>query len=194
MSVKSFKTGTRSISMLAGNTPEHHVLIAETTVGAGGTASITFSDIPQSYQHLQIRAVLRSARSTTNDDVYLRFNSDTASNYAYHNLTGDGASATSGATTSIPYGYAARNSIPGSTSTASIFGIIILDVLDYASTLKNKTVRSLNGVDQNSSSGIIALTSSLWFATPAAITTLSLFLPASANFVQYSTFQLFGVK
>jgi hypothetical protein len=126
--------------------------------------------------------------------MWLRFNSDTGSNYSRHVLSGDGASATSGANlsqTRIPFG----NSIPGANSTANVFGAAVIDVLDYASTSKNKTVRGLYGANDNTSNTEyrMALNSGLWYATPAAITSITL-LPETANFAQYSTFALYGIK
>ena len=191
MSVKSFKTGTRTFSMLAGNVPEHHVLIAETTVGAGGAASVTFSNIPADYQHLQIRGIARcTVAQVVQSGVGLQFNSDTGSNYATHQLQGDGANASSSAFTSqqhIYFGYLA-----GSSASSNVFGSLVLDILDYASTSKNKTIRSLSGTDNNGS-GLVALRSGLWMST-SAISSMSLVPRDGGSWSQYSTFQLYGVK
>ena len=70
-----------------------------------------------------------------------------------------------------------------------MMGVLILDVHDYASTSKNKTIRSLNGNDQNGA-GDIYLTSGLWLST-AAVTSLTLF--TSANYLN-TTFSLYGIK
>lgn len=190
MSVKSLKTGTRSFSLLAGNTPEHHVLLAETTVGVGGTANITFSNIPADYQHLQIRGI---ARDTTafgqTANLRYQYNSDTGSNYAWHRLYGDGATATSdqtNTTTQILGGVLVEGA-----ATASRFGVNIIDILDYASTSKYKTSRALYGADLNGS-GYVFLSSGLWMST-SAITSIKLY-PTSGNFAQYTSFQLYGIK
>jgi hypothetical protein len=37
--------------------------IATTTVGSGGSATVTFSSIPATYKHLQVRTLIRSAGS-----------------------------------------------------------------------------------------------------------------------------------
>ena len=58
-----------------GAVPGDYQSIATTTVGAGGAASISFTSIPATYQHLQIRAIGRSS-NTVEDSLY-RFNSDT---------------------------------------------------------------------------------------------------------------------
>ena len=69
------------------------------TVGATATASITFSNIPATYSHLQIRAIARTNVASTADYPQIRFNSDSGSNYAHHLLYGDGSAAGAAATT-----------------------------------------------------------------------------------------------
>jgi hypothetical protein len=163
--------------------------IATVTVGSGGQSSIDFTSIPSTYKHLQIRGIARSSAAVTASNCRLRFNSDTGSNYAYHYLGGDGAAAYAGATSSTDRGYAGLTS--GASASANIFGVLIIDVLDYANTNKNKTVRALSGVDLNGS-GYVELDSSLWMNT-TAVSSLSLFFN-SGNFAQYSSFALYGIK
>jgi len=74
-------------------------------------------------------------------------------------------------------------------STTSGFGGVT-DILDYASTNKNKTVRTLGGFDANGS-GYVNLTSNLWSNT-AAINTIT--INAVGTFNQYSQFSLYGIK
>jgi hypothetical protein len=165
--------------------------LATVTLSAN-TASIEFAGIPSGYKHLQIRYLSRSSRAATTDSVSIRFNSDTGSNYARHYLYGDGATASAGASTSQTSSNIGTQS--AASATASIFGVGVIDVLDYASANKNKTVRCLSGADLNGS-GDIQLSSGLYFATPAAITSITLLAQGgSANFVQYSSFALYGVK
>ena len=89
-------------SMLAGNSayvPPSYESIASAT-GTGSSGTITFSSIPGTYQHLQIRINSRND-STDGATTTMRFNGDTGSNYARHYLYGDGAtvSASGNATT-----------------------------------------------------------------------------------------------
>ena len=112
------------------------------------------------------------------------FNGDTTnSNYRGHLLYGFGVSAVAG-NNSVPYAPV----IQGGTLTAP--GVMILDILDYANTNKNKTTRDLVGYDANGSGGI-ALNSNLWMNT-AAITSIT--FNANTTFLQYSQFSLYGVK
>ena len=172
--------------------PSSYESIATTTLGSNQT-TITFSSIPATFTHLQLRVFARTNRTAQSfANLLIRFNNDTGSNYAYHDLFGDGASATASGTatqTSI-----IANRLTGAGATASIFGAIIVDVLDYTSTNKNKTVRALGGVDLNGS-GALSYSSGLYFATPAAINRIDLTTIAGTfDFVQYSQFALYGIK
>lgn len=164
--------------------------IATTTVGAGGSSSITFSSIPSTYKHLQIRAIYK-VNNTNSGSSRITFNSDTGNNYASHYLLGNGSSASAGNVTSNSYIWGGI----GDQST-SYFGAQIIDILDYANTNKNKTTRSLAGVDDNSS-GTAALVSGVWLNT-AAITTITLTPQSNTTptntYLQYSHFALYGIR
>ena len=170
--------------------------IATVTVGSGGAASITFSSIPTStYQHLQVRYLCRSVRANVRDDFFVRVGNasiDTGNNYAYHNLQGgNGGTVGAGAasTTSRMYQYY----ISGGNLAANIFGVGVIDILDYASTTKTKVVRSFTGVDGNGDTNLsVAINSGLWNST-SAIDQVRLYA-ANANLAQYSTAALYGVK
>ena len=162
--------------------------IATVTVGSGGQSSISFSSIPSTYKHLQIRATARGTRLLSESDtLFAKFNSDTA-NYYTHGLVGNGAAASAYADNGNPTYFAA---ITASTATANNFGVAVWDVLDYANTSKYKTIRVLHGYDNNGS-GTIRLTSSLWSST-AAVTSVTI-AASSDNIAQYSSFALYGVK
>ena len=70
---------------------------------------------------------------------------------------------------------------------------MIVDILDYENTNKNKTIRSLAGLDLNGSGGRIEFCSSLWMSS-AAITSVKVDNFAGGNIAQYSSFALYGVK
>lgn len=174
------------------------------TVTPSGVSTITFSAIPSTYQHLQIRYLGKSNDSAANTHYQFSiiFNGDTASNYSYHRLSGDGSSAAdSGAATqtAIKQGFAV---IPSSgTSILNPMGAGIIDILDYTSTTKNKTVRMIAGSDTNytlgSGVGRIVLNSGLWFKTPEAITSITLILDTgfwSGTSSRLTTFALYGIK
>jgi hypothetical protein len=162
------------------------------TVGAGGTASVEFTSIPQTYKHLQIRLIARTNRSVTADNVALTFNGDTlgTTNYGYHLLAGDGATASAGAGSNFTWILGAN--VPGASSTASVFGAGIIDILDYTNTNKNRVTRSLTGYDANGS-GNMRFYSGLYRST-TAVTSIKLWAEATFLHTQYSSFALYGVK
>ena len=157
--------------------------IQTATVGAGGSSSISFSSIPSTYTHLQIRVM--TLTTGVNTDILMRFNSDSGNNYSQHYLYGTGAAAASGGAASQSY---APLGIEGGTSAP---GVAVCDVLDYKNTSKYKTVRSLSGDDQNGS-GYLFMYSSAWLNT-AAISSITI-TPGAGVFNQYSQFALYGVK
>lgn len=168
--------------------------ISTVTVGAGGASTITFSSIPATYTHLQIRGISRTNRSGAGqENLYFSFNSDTAANYSQHGLYSDGSSAaayggggTSGDATIV--GFTIDNDV-----TTGAFGAMVVDILDYANTSKYKTLRTLSGYDSNGA-GYVALNSANWRST-SAITTIKFSPSNPANsFLQYSTFALYGIK
>lgn len=165
--------------------------IAVSTVPSGGVASITFSSIPQTYTHLQIRFLARTARANQEDNIQLRFNSDSGNNYAAHVLYGDGATAGSFSDgSSITFNT--RSVVAAASSTSGVFGIGVIDILDYNNTSKNTTVRSLNGYDNNGA-GQVRISSGLWINT-VAITSITMLSANAADISQYSSFALYGIK
>jgi len=164
--------------------------ISTVTVGSGGSSSITFSSIPSTYQHLQIRALGRASRSGAEGYFQLRFNSDSGNNYPYHILIGDGSTASAAGATATNYGYVGVMS--AGTSTSGVFGTTVIDILDYANTNKNKTVRYLSGYDNNGN-GILRYGSTAWLST-SAITQIDLSELYGTNYTQYSSFALYGIK
>jgi hypothetical protein len=188
MSITSAKTGATGISLALDN--NFMEPIATVLVGSGGSSSIIFNDIPQTYKHLQIRGIARSTYTGNSMRAgFIRFNGDAGVNYSIHQISGDGASTSSWGTGSTDVGAWQR--ISTATAGANMFSGLVIDILDYANTSKNKTTRSLGGVDLNGS-GEIYLTSSAWYNTNA-ITSILLY-PQDNNWAQYSRFSLYGIK
>ena len=168
--------------------PTSYESIATTTVGVLGSSNISFTSIPSTYKHLQLRITGRSL-STATTQISLRYNSDTGSNYSEHQVRGDGSSASA-------YGGASVSAVqtgglPGLNSLSNTFGSLVIDILDYNNTNKNKTTRILNGWDLNGS-GAVGLYSAGWYST-SAISQIDAFV-SGYNFVQYTQIALYGIK
>jgi hypothetical protein len=156
----------------------------------GSQSTISFSSIPSTFKHLQIRAIAKAA-PTANDasyDLRMALNSDTtAGNYKSHNLYADGSSVGVGVN-------GVNRQIGGSAGSgnSNIFTANVYDILDYANTNKNKTVRCLFGTDFNGS-GLMLFASMLWMNT-SAITSISIDFNTGQSFGQYTSFALYGIK
>jgi hypothetical protein len=175
--------GYRSFAAAGGD----YESIATVTVGSGGASSVSFTSIPSTYQHLQVRILTRSTFSANEWPIFVQLNSS-SSGYAYHNLQGDGSSAT--ATAASSQSLMQLGDTSAANGTASSFGMFVLDLLDYTNTNKNKTGRTLYGYDLNGS-GRVGLRSGLWENT-SAVTSLS--FGTGGDFAQYSSFALYGIK
>ena len=167
--------------------------IATITVGSGGASSIEFTSIPSTFQHLQIRGnVLLNRTSPFTGALYMstRLNG-TTSGYAYHTLGGSGASAfADGATGSSSILSYSRSSA----SDDSIFSPFVIDIVDYASSSKNKVVRIFSGYDANGS-GYVNLVSGFYVSTDA-VSSISFLcnVNTGGTLRQYTTAALYGVK
>jgi hypothetical protein len=152
-----------------------------TYTATGSVSTVSFASIPSTYKHLQIRCAVL----TTAGGINIQYNSDTGSNYTYHQLYGTGAgSGAANAGTAQTAGFIGYNNAAGSNPTA-----IVCDVLDYQNTNKYKTHRSLAGTDVNGSGGTLTFFSGLWLNT-AAISSIDI----KGTFAQYSSFALYGIK
>lgn len=182
----SVTSGRSYSSLLAGN-PTYVASSYEsiaTATGTGSSGTITFSSIPSGFKHLQIRGMAYDGGAY---NIWLRMNSDTGSNYAKHSLNGTGAAVNAD-------GQATQTKIDTNMYggyTSNILSTFIIDILDYASTSKNKTVRLFAGYDQNGAGNII-VGSGLWMST-SAITTISI-IDSATNFGTQTTFALYGIK
>lgn len=159
-----------------------------TGVGTGAAGAITFSSIPSTYKHLQVRVLGRSTTAATSGNCIIRFNGDTGSNYVNHTIRGTGAAITANGAVGQSSHVIAQ--VTGSTAAANIMGVAIYDILDYASTTKNKVTRVINGQDQNGS-GDMWLGSGLWLNT-AAITSID--FTATTAWATTTTIALYGIK
>ena len=161
-----------------------------TALGTGSSGTITFSSIPATYKHLQIRYIGRnSATGGTLATLRMRVNGYT-SNYPLHRILGNGSAASAYGTTAEVY-IQDIMLMPTNSAGANIYGAGVIDILDYANTNKFKTVRSLTGTDLNGS-GQIILGSGLYQQT-TAITSITL-EANGVNWLTNSSFALYGIK
>ena len=167
-------------------TNSYESIATYTVTSTDGT--ISFTGIPSTYKHLQVRGISRMSAAAGGSDMLIRFNNDTGSNYSYHLLQGNGSSAVAAAGSSQTY---IRNQSTVDGSYSNIFQGNVFDVLDYADTNKNKTLRGLTGFDANGD-GFMRLLSGAWYST-SAVNRIDL-VASGTTFAQYSSFALYGIK
>ena len=162
-------------------------LIASSTVGSGGAASITFSSIPSTYTDLVLKISARHNGASVANAFYIKFNGSTTGQSGRY-LEGNGSSAGSGAN-SLAYGGVES----GASATSSTFSNAEIYIPNYAGS-NNKSYSGDSVVENNATTGIQWLLSGLWSNT-AAITSLVISPDSGSNsYVQYSTAYLYGVK
>ena len=159
-----------------------------TATGTGASGTITFSSIPSTYKHLQIRILGRSTVASTGASFRFYANNDTTNNYSLHRLSGSGVNAAAAGTASTTMEL---GRITGASAASGLMGVTIIDVQDYESTTRNKTFRSFSGRDINGG-GEVWLLSGLWMST-SAINEINL-ATSSGNWSTDTTISLYGIK
>lgn len=158
-----------------------YIEIASVTVGSGGASSIDFSSIPSTYTDLLVNLSMRSSDSGP-VDTNIKFNgTDTSKTILY--LRGNGSAAGSG---SYAYTIGATN---GSASTSNTFTTSTIYIPNYANTSYNKSFSGDTVQENNATTAYATMIAGLWSST-AAINQLTFV----ANFVQYTTAYLYGIK
>lgn len=172
--------------------PNTFTLLNSVTVGAGGSSSISFSSIPQTYTDLFLYLSGRSTGTNGNAQgfCYLTLNGST-SNFTSQRLNQDGTSVTADS------GGRFAGYIPNSTATGNAFGTLGMYISNY--TLSNNKVYAITqGMENNSTTNYLQGLNSGVFASSAAITSISIggvidSNGSSANFAQNSTAYLYGI-
>jgi len=164
--------------------PTTYEPIATTTLGSA-QSSVSFTSISGSYTDLVL--VCNTMRTTGLDNIGVRFNSDTGSNYSWTILKGNGSAASSDRRSSVS--DIIFNVYNNDTSTPAVG---ILQIQNYSNTTTYKTAISRSS---GSAAGFVYATVGLWRST-SAITSITLFDEGSASAVinTGSTFTLYGIK
>jgi hypothetical protein len=161
-----------------------YTLIASSTVGSGGTATIDFTSIPATYTDLLLKISSRGDRtSATFDGIYVKFNTSSTATTIY--FEGNGASASAG-----PSGNFAGIA-SATTATSNTFSNVEMYIPNYTVS-QNKSYNSDSAHETNATTAYIDLIAGLWAST-AVINQITLNLNAG-NFVQYSTAYLYGIS
>jgi hypothetical protein len=170
--------------------PNDYESIASYTVTGSATSNITFSSIPNTYRHLQVRGLVRTTQNAIQNGCKMEFNGDTGSNYNWSQVY------TSNGNTPVVEHFVNQSSLnlgelPSANATTSVFGFVIADIHDYTNTNKYTTYFETGGSDRNGSSQI----GNCWgvWKNTSAVNSIKLFEPSS-NWAVGSMFALYGIK
>jgi hypothetical protein len=165
-----------------------YTLLETITVGAAGASSVTFNSIPQTgYTDLIVKVSGRIDYAAIGDYFKIQFNGVTT-DYTDRFLYGNGSAAASAS------GSLAESFVVGASATASTFGNAEIYIPNYTSAnYKSFSVDAVN--ENNATSSLVGFFANLWSNT-AAITSVTLTPEGSgsSNFVEHSTFSLYGVS
>jgi hypothetical protein len=165
--------------------------IATATLSSGTGESVEFTSIPSTFKHLQVRGIGRISGGSGQSSMTVKMNNDTNSNYSWHYMYGDQSSMLAGGEASSAY-FVEINFINEGNTVANAFSVFIIDILDYASTSKNKTLRSFGGCNYNGAGGL-HLESGVWRNNTTPVTSIQ-FFPGGSSFARYSSWALYGIK
>ena len=163
-------------------------LIASSTVGSGGAASIDFTSIPSTYTDLVLKVSGRSSNAANEANCSISFNGSTA-NFSSKALYGDGASVASFTRSDNTNIFL----VTAATNTASTFGNAEFYFPNYAGSA-NKSF-SVDDVTEGNMTNAYAQFHAGLRSNTAAINQITLITQgAGALFVQHTTAYLYGVK
>ena len=170
--------------MAAGNT---YTQIASTTLGAQ-SATVVFSSIPSTYTDLIL--IMQPSANIDDENIGLRFNGDTGSNYSYTRI---GANNTAGTYSSSRQSNFTRINTTEATGTSTTLGnlIVIAHIMNYANSTTYKTALARSGQQGGTYNGV-ELFAGLWRNT-AAINSVTVMQGSTRVFQPGSTFNLYGV-
>ena len=162
--------------------------ITRTELGSAA-ASVTFSSIPQTYDHLEVSWYANSDENVTAlRGVSTTFNGDTGANYSAQVLegtgTGTGAASLAGQTS---MGFAALTE--GKSGAANEMSSGSFTIQNYTKTDRYKNLLAGYGVNQRR----VQLGSNRWHST-AAVTSITLTQDGSGSFIAGSVFTLRGIN
>ncbi len=168
-------------------------VIDHTELGAAAS-SWDVTSIPSSYDHLLVKVSARSDSSDTyGGEVRVTLNGDTGSNYSGTILWA--YQSTPQSTRASSAAYMNYSYVSDASQAAGTFGSATYWIPHYSNTANFKQMISSSAAEDTSTTDldwILAVEAGLWQDT-SAVDQITLTAGAADDFVQYSTFTLYGV-
>jgi hypothetical protein len=158
----------------------------------GNQQTITFTSIPQTYKHLEIRCISRDTYPNTYPGIYATFNGNGSGTFNYIYGDGNGGAGTVGGSVSSYTG----NSV-GNDQSAGQYMPMIARIPDYTNTSRVKMMNLVHAHSRNdggSNNSAVAFWS--WSSGSTAAVTEILFGEGDPNFklMPGSHWALYGIK
>lgn len=144
--------------------------IASQVVSGSTASTVTFSNIPQSYAHLEIRSFIPNSTGNSGGtgNIWWYPNGASLSNGTIHEISTNASGAASGAVTGLPW---VRTGYQNYSAAYPIVSVSTL--LDYSNTNKFKTTKYLGGSDTNATTNPYISFGSGLVQTTSAITSIT---------------------
>lgn len=162
------------------------------TTNGNGSSALTFDNIPQTFQHLELRVSGRGGQAGAQSSIYIGVydaSNNSPSGFSIHRLYGDGSSVTNSGTAN--QGYHNMPGLPAATAPANTYGSMILNIYDYASTSKLKTMINIAGQNHASANDMVIISSSMTLGFTNAIKKLT--VDTEGSFTTQSVISLYGI-
>lgn len=164
------------------------------TFNSSYAQSVTFSSIPQTYKHLQIRVNGRSSDGNSEGSFIIIINSDETQKYNDTNMNlkyeGGFASSVGGSVNN----YALYNqSLPAEAGRAGRSGFVIVDFYDYKDTSKYKSMSSRHGIAIGQQQNSAVRQNHMLYKSTNTITSITIKCGNGANFFN-TQIALYGIK
>ena len=161
---------------------------------AAPAATWTSGTFATTYDHLYIVMSMRTDTGTSySDSTTWQFNGDTGANYSMRDLQTSTATPSKYRLTGSTFiGYPM---LPGPSALADTFGATTLWIPNYANTTNFKSIffsSTAPNASATNSQWALKLTAGMWSST-AALTSFSMGINGTHNFVQYSNYTVYGV-
>lgn len=163
--------------------PSTYTPITSTTL-TSNTATVTLSGIPSTYTDLVVVANTRGS-SDIESDIYIRFNSDSGTNYSYTRMYGQVGTIGSDRGTNQNYMVIGRQG-------GTVFAPNIYHIMNYSNTTTFKNVIARSG--HATTGALITLANVGLWRSNSAITSISFVQGGAQSYKIGSTFTLYGIK
>ena len=161
-----------------------------TTYLEADAASVTFSGIPATYEHLQLRISVRSVYGGTGGDYfYVRLNGETSGSNQDQKLIIANTSSISVLSAS---GHIQVRRIPTAGLPAPRYASVLVECLDYANTNKKPVVSLMSGTS-GTDMNRLSFGSGMITNSNAAVDSIS-FIAANGSMTRGSSFTLYGLN